>query len=81
MCTCILSIKATARELYDAINHKYALSLAPASEGAELRESLIKDVASQLNRSVNEILGYRTVRVMIRGAEHMPPLQTRCRTS
>lgn len=68
-----MSIKATARELYDAINHKYALNLALDDESAGLRESLIKDVAIQINKNINEVSGYRRVQVMIRGAEHMPP--------
>lgn len=68
-----LTITATARELYEAINHKYALSLAMESEEPELRESQIKAVARQINRNINEIDGYRRVQVMIRGAEHVPP--------
>lgn len=68
-----MSIKATARELYDAINHKYALSLALDDGGVELREPLIKAIAEQINKSVNDISGYRRVQVMIRGAEHIPP--------
>ena len=68
-----MSIKATARELYDAINHKYALSLALDDEDAEVRESLIKDIAIQISKNINEISGCRRVQVMIRGAEHMPP--------
>lgn len=68
-----MSIKATARELYDAINHKYALSLALDDGSVELRESLIKAIAEQINKSVNDISGYRRVQVMIRGAEHIPP--------
>ena len=68
-----MSIKATARELYDAINHKYAVSLAFANTSPELSESLVKAVAEQVNKNINEICGYRTVQVMIRGAEHIPP--------
>ena len=68
-----MSIKATARELYDAINHKYALSLALGDGSVELRESLIKAIAEQINKNINDISGYRRVRVIIRGAEHIPP--------
>lgn len=66
-------VKATARELYEAINHKYALQLAMKSGESELSERLIKDVGIAINRNINEIDGYRTVQVVIRGAEHMPP--------
>ena len=68
-----MSIKATARELYDAINHKYALSLTLGDGSVELRESLIKAIAEQINKSINDISGYRRVQVVIRGAEHIPP--------
>lgn len=67
-----MSIKATARELSDAINHKYALSLALDDDSVELRESLIKAIAEQINKNINDISGYRRVQVMIRGAEHIP---------
>lgn len=66
-------IKATSRELYDAINYKYALSLALEDRSLELRESLVKSVGKQVNANLSDISGYRTTRVMIRGAEHMPP--------
>lgn len=68
-----MSIKATARELYDAINHKFALPLALDDGSVEPRESLIKAIAEQINKNTNDISGYRRVQVMIRGAEHIPP--------
>lgn len=68
-----MSIKATARELYDAINHMYALSLALDDGSVELREPLIKAIAEQIIKNINDISGYRRVQVMIRGAEHIPP--------
>ncbi|MEG0989562.1 MAG: Fic family protein [Gordonibacter sp.] len=68
-----LTVTATARELYEAINHKYALGL--AIEGVEdpLSERLIKEVTLAINKNISEIGGYRTVSVMIRGAEYLPP--------
>ena len=68
-----LQVTATARELYEAINHKYALGIALRDLGAPLTERLVKDVAIQINRNINEIGGYRKVQVVIRNAEHMPP--------
>lgn len=68
-----LKVRATAREFCEAVNHKYALSIAMEDRDPELRESLVKAVARQINRNINEIDGYRRVQVMIRGAEHMPP--------
>lgn len=68
-----LKVTATARELYEAINHKYALSKALENPSEELSERLIKDVAVVINRNINEISGYRTVPVFIAGAQHIPP--------
>ena len=68
-----LRVTATARELYEAINHKYALDIALNDVSAPLSERLVKDVACAINKNINEIGGYRTVSVLIRGAEHIPP--------
>ena len=68
-----LRVTATARELYEAINHKYALDVALGNLEDPLSERLIKDVAQAINKNINEIGGYRTVSVLIRGAEHIPP--------
>lgn len=68
-----LKIRATARELYEAINYKYALSVAFGDEDARLSEGLIKKIGVAVNRNISEIGGYRTTRVGIRAAEHIPP--------
>lgn len=68
-----LQVKATARELYEAINHKYALAEAADHLGEPLTERHIIDIARLINRNISEIGGYRTVQVMIRGAQHLPP--------
>ena len=68
-----LAVTATARELYEAINHKYALNMALRRLDEPLSEQLVKDVAIQINRNINEIGGYRRVQVVIRNAEHVPP--------
>lgn len=68
-----LRVTATARELYEAINHKYALDVALGNLEDPLSERLIEDVAQAINKNINEIGGYRTVSVLIRGAEHIPP--------
>ncbi len=66
-------INAEPREIYDAINHKYALSYIINNLNIELSERLIKDIAIQINKNTNEIDGYRTSQVYIRGAEYIPP--------
>ena len=68
-----LQVTATARELYEAINHKYALSLALEEMQVPLSERLVKRIAQAINKNINEIGGYRTISVLIRGAEHLPP--------
>lgn len=68
-----MKVTTTARELYEAINHKYALSKALESPDEELSEHLIKEIAIAINHNINEISGYRTVPVYIAGAEHIPP--------
>lgn len=68
-----MRISATSRELYEAINHKYALERAMEAPDEPLSERLIKDIAVLINRNVDEIRGYRSTQVMLRGAEHIPP--------
>ncbi|WP_165170028.1 Fic family protein [Adlercreutzia sp. ZJ242] len=68
-----LEVKATARELYEAINHKYALATAMNEGTGQLTEALIKRIAHDVNRNINELDGYRRTGVLIRGAEHLPP--------
>lgn len=66
-------ITAAPREIYEAVNHKYALSHVLEHLDEELSEPLIKQIAILINKNVMEIDGYRTTQVFIRGAEHMPP--------
>lgn len=68
-----MKVTATARELYEAINYKYALSAASKDLDSDLSETLIKNVARDINRNISDIDDYRHVQVMIRGAEHIPP--------
>ncbi len=66
-------VSAKPREIYEAINHKYAINYVMNHLGEELSEKMIKDTAILINRNISEISGYRTIAVRIRGAEHMPP--------
>lgn len=68
-------VNATSREIYDAINHKYALvfMLDYIEQNKVLTEHFIKTIAIQINKNTNEIDGYRKNQVHIIGAEHMPP--------
>lgn len=66
-------VQARPRELYEAINYKYALSYLFDQIDKPLNQQMIKDIAIFINKNIDEISGYRTGRVMIRGAEHIPP--------
>ncbi len=66
-------VTAQPREIYEAINHKYALNLVLHSLEQELNEKLIKEIAILINKNILDIDGYRTTQVFIRGSEHIPP--------
>ncbi len=68
-----LKVTTTARELYEAINHKYALATAVERMEDSLSERLIKAIARNINRNISDIDDYRHGQVVIRGAEHLPP--------
>ncbi len=67
-------VSAKPREIYEAINHKYAMSsmLEAIRNGESLSEKLIINLAVLINKNIRDISGYRTVPVLIRGAEHHP---------
>jgi Uncharacterized conserved protein len=66
-------VTAQPREIYEAINHKYAISYILEHLEQELSQQMIKDIGVLINRNVKDISGYRTQNVFIRGAEHIPP--------
>lgn len=66
-------VSAKPREIYEAINHKYAVNYILNHLDEDLSERIIKDTAILINRNISEISGYRNVSVRIRGAEHIPP--------
>jgi len=68
-----LKISSSPREIYEAINHKYALSYIIDNIDSDLTERFIKNIAIQINKNIMEIDGYRTTQVFIQGAEHIPP--------
>lgn len=67
-------ISAQPREIYEAINHKYALSclLESIKRQEPLSEKMIIDIATWINKNIKDISGYRRIQVLIRGAEHHP---------
>lgn len=67
------NVTAQPREIYEAINHKYALNYVLNLEDNYLTEKIIKDIAIYINKNINDIDGYRKTQVYIKGAEHIPP--------
>lgn len=67
------TVNAKPRELYEAINHKYALDYLFSNIEEPLSQELIKQLGIIINKNISEVDGYRKVRVMIQGAEHIPP--------
>lgn len=68
-----LSINATPRELYEAINHKRAMNYLFEHVEEPLSQEMIKQLGILVNKNISDVDGYRKVQVMIRGAEHVPP--------
>ena len=66
-------INTKPRELYEAINHKYALSYVFDNIDKELDKNFIVDIAKLINKNIDEIADYRNTNVFINGAAHLPP--------
>lgn len=67
------TVNAKPRELYEAINHKYAIDYLFHHIEEDLSQELIKQLGIIINKNISEVDGYRKVRVVIQGAEHIPP--------
>ena len=68
--------RKTPREIYEAINHKKAMEHVLEkinSDYADLTLGFIKDLGIIINENISDIDGFRTVQVIILGAEHIPP--------
>ena len=61
------------RELYEAINLKYAMDYIFNHLDEDITASYLIDIGKIINRNINEISSFRTAPVFILGAEHMPP--------
>lgn len=68
--------KKTPREIYEAINHKNAMEYVLEkinSDYSDLTLGFIKELGIIINENISDIDGFRTVQVIILGAEHIPP--------
>lgn len=61
------------REIYEAINHKKALNYCLDNINQELKEAFIKKINEIINQDIKNTSGYRTVSVIIRASDHIPP--------
>ena len=63
------------RELYEAINLKYAMDYIFRHLYEDMTIECIQHIGKIINKNINDIDGFRTTSVFIAGAEHMPPKQ------
>lgn len=68
-----IKINSTPREIYEAINLKYAFSYVLSNLDKDLSLALVKDLGVFVNKNIGDIDGFRTTQVYIRGAVHIPP--------
>lgn len=61
------------RELYEAINLKYAMDYIFRHLYEDMTIECIQHIGKIINKNINDIDGFRTTSVFIAGAEHMPP--------
>lgn len=69
------SFKVTAapREIYEAINHKYAINYLLRHLEEPLSIGFLQDICGWVNHNIIEVDGFRKVQVYIRGANFVPP--------
>lgn len=65
-------IKAKPREIYEAINLKYAFEYTLRNLDKDLSLDMIKRIGIFINKNIEEINGFRNTPVMIIGASHIP---------
>ncbi len=61
------------RELYEAINLKYAMDYIFDHLEEDITASYLINIGRIINKNINEISSFRTSPVFILGAEHIPP--------
>lgn len=66
-------IHAKPRDLYEAINLKYALRYVLSTLEDKLSIEMIKQIGIFINKNIDEISGFRTGQVFIRGTSYIPP--------
>ena len=67
-----MKVTSTPRELYEAINLKYAFHYVLENLDAELSLAYIKKIAELINKNITDLDDFRKIQVFIRGAEYIP---------
>lgn len=67
-------LHAKPREINEAINQKVAIEYIIDNIKKPLEEKDIKNIATIINNNIGNHKDYRTVSVIIKGAEHIPPV-------
>lgn len=66
-------LSANPREIYEAINLKYALSYVLSSLDNNLTVDMIRKIGILVNKNISDIDNFRSTQVFINGARHIPP--------
>ena len=61
------------REIYEAINLKYALQKSLEQQDHEINTTFIIELNEIINKNIKDTSGYRKIPVFIRGADFVPP--------
>ena len=65
-------VKASAREVFDVVNHKRAIDYLLKTIDDPLSENIIKNIGIIINSSINDISGYRKTKIVIIGSKSIP---------
>ena len=65
--------KRRAREIYEAINLKYAIDYVMRNSNKDISLDMIIKIATFINKNINKIDNFREDYVRIKGSQHIPP--------
>ena len=68
-----IQVKADPREVFEAVNLKYAMNYTMNNADANISISFIEKIATFINKNIKDINKIRKTQVFITGAEHIPP--------
>lgn len=68
-----MTVSAQPREIYEAINLKYAMNYVLKTLDEEITPEYMKKIGITINKNIDEIDGFRKGKVFIKGAVHIPP--------